>query len=93
MTLHNMRQNRDESIRNFGACLRGQAGICKFVIDCNNCNAKVNYTEAIMRDVLTMFSLLFILYPKIIIFSLKDNKSSSSSMSEEHGGEGRWTRE
>ena len=53
VTLHNMRQDRDESVRNFGARLRGQADICKFVIDCNNCAAKVNYTEAIMRDVLT----------------------------------------
>ena len=28
--LHNMRQDRDETIRSFGARLRGQAGVCKF---------------------------------------------------------------
>ena len=29
---HNMRQDRDEPVRNFGARLRGQAGVCKFII-------------------------------------------------------------
>jgi hypothetical protein len=53
VTLHNMRQDRNESVRNFGARLRGQADICKFVIDCPDCSAKINYTDAIMRDVLT----------------------------------------
>ena len=53
VTLHYMRQDRDESVKNFGARLRGQADICKFVIDCPNCDAKVNYADAIMRDVLT----------------------------------------
>ena len=28
--LHNMHQDRDETIRSFGARLRGQAGVCKF---------------------------------------------------------------
>lgn len=32
VTLHNMRQDRDETIRSFGARIRGQAGICKFTI-------------------------------------------------------------
>ena len=30
VTLHNMRQGRDEPVRAFGARLRGQASVCKF---------------------------------------------------------------
>ena len=39
VNLHNMRQDRDETIRSFGARLRGQAGVCKFVMPrlCNRC--------------------------------------------------------
>jgi hypothetical protein len=48
-----MRQDRDETMRSFGARLRGQAGIRKFVTKCPNCDAHVNYTENILRDVLT----------------------------------------
>jgi hypothetical protein len=53
MTLHNMRQDHDEPIRNFGARLRGQAGVCKFSIPCPHCARGVNYTDEILRDVLT----------------------------------------
>lgn len=52
VTLHNMRQDRDEQVRNFTAKHRGQAGVCKFVITCPNCNHEVNYTDTIVRDVL-----------------------------------------
>ena len=48
-----MRQDRDETVRAFCACLRGQAGVCKFVIKCTHCNEEVNYTDAILRDVLS----------------------------------------
>ena len=51
--LHNMKQDRDETIRSFGARLRGQASVCKFTIKCPTCEADVNYTENILRDVLT----------------------------------------
>ena len=51
--LHNMRQDHDETIRSFGARLRGQAGVRKFLVKCPGCDADVNYTEAILRDVLT----------------------------------------
>ena len=51
--LHNMQQDRDEPIRNFGARLRGQAGVCKFTTKCPNCDGNVDYTEHIIRDVLT----------------------------------------
>ena len=49
--LHNIRQDRDETIRSFGARLRGQAGICKFLVTCPGCNMEVNYTENV--DVVT----------------------------------------
>ena len=53
VTLHNMRQDRDETVTTFGARLRGQASVCKFVMKCPGCNNDVNYTEVILRDVLT----------------------------------------
>ena len=51
--LHDMRQDRDETIRSFGARLRGQAGVCKFLVTCPSCNAEVNYTDNVLHDVLT----------------------------------------
>ena len=51
--LHNMQQDRDEPIRNFGARLRCQAGVCKFTTMCPNCDRNVDHTEHIIRDVLT----------------------------------------
>ena len=53
-TLYNMRQDRDEAIRSFGARIKGQAGICKYTTTCprDACNADIDYTDAILRDVL-----------------------------------------
>ena len=53
-TLHNMRQDRDEAIRSFGARIKGQTGICKYTTTCprDACNADIDYTDAILRDVL-----------------------------------------
>lgn len=53
VNLHNMRQDHDEPIRSFGARLRGQAGVCKFLMECPNCSEDVNYTDAVLRDVLS----------------------------------------
>ena len=47
VTLHNMRQDHDEPIR-----IRGKAGINKLVTKCTNCEEDLNYTEAILRDLL-----------------------------------------
>ena len=54
VTLHNMKQDRGEPIRAYGARLRGQASTCKFLQQCirTNCQANLDYTEAILRDVL-----------------------------------------
>ncbi len=52
VALHNMRPERDEPIRAFGARLRGQASICKFTQQCPDCERAVNYTEAMIKDVL-----------------------------------------
>ena len=51
VTLHNMKQDRGEPIRAYGARLRGQAGVCRFTQQCTNCEANVDYTEVILRDV------------------------------------------
>ena len=52
VALHNMRQDRDEPVRSYVARLKGQAGICKFIQKCINCDANVNYTDAMVKDVL-----------------------------------------
>ena len=51
--LHNMRQDRDEMIHSFSACIRGQASICKFLIKFPGCDTDVNYTENILCDIVT----------------------------------------
>ena len=51
--LHYMHQDQDETIRSFGVRLGGQPGVCKFLVTCPGCNAEVNYTENVLRDVLT----------------------------------------
>ena len=52
VALHNMKQGRDEPVRAFGARLRRQASVCKFTQKCPSCDANVNYTEAMVKDVL-----------------------------------------
>ena len=52
VALHNMKQDRDEPIRAYGARLRGQEGVCKYTLSCPGCNRDVHYMEAILRDVL-----------------------------------------
>ena len=49
--LHIMRQDRDEPIHAYGARLRGQASVRKFTTPCVNCEADIDYTETILRDV------------------------------------------
>ncbi|MEO0563056.1 MAG: hypothetical protein AAF125_13190, partial [Chloroflexota bacterium] len=53
VTLHNLRQDRDEPIRNFAARLRGQASICKYTLDCPRCDATVDYSDQVLRDAIT----------------------------------------
>ena len=53
VALHNMSQDRDEPIRSYAARLRGQAGICKFSMQCQRCSHNVVYTEQILRDIIT----------------------------------------
>ena len=50
--LHNMKQDRGEPICAYGARLRGQASVCRFTQQCTSCEANVDYTEVILRDVL-----------------------------------------
>ena len=53
VTLHNKGQDRDETVRSFGARLQGEANICKFIMKCPGCSVDVNDTEAIMRDIIS----------------------------------------
>ena len=48
-----VREEKTMVAKNFGACLRGQAGVCKFIIPCPSCTADVNYTDEILRDLVT----------------------------------------
>ena len=52
VTLQGMRQGHDEPVRAFGARLRGQASVCKFTQQCPSCETNVDYTEAMIKDVL-----------------------------------------
>ena len=51
VALHNMRQDRDETVRSFSARIRGQAGVCKFFLPCPDCSQSVHYIEEVLRDV------------------------------------------
>ena len=52
-SLHNMTQDQDEPIRAFGARVKGQALVCDFSIKCDGCQAQVDYTDEVLRDVLS----------------------------------------
>ena len=52
VALQNMRQDRDEPVRNYGARLKGQAGECKFSVSCTTCDVAISYMEEMTRDVL-----------------------------------------
>lgn len=53
VVLHtDMRQDRGEPVHAFRARLRWQASVCKFTQECPNCNTNVEYTEAMIKDVL-----------------------------------------
>ena len=52
VTLYNMKQDRDEPIRAFGARIKGQAGICNLSINCTECDAEMSYKDEVLRDVL-----------------------------------------
>ncbi|VDI02176.1 Hypothetical predicted protein [Mytilus galloprovincialis] len=71
VSLHGMTQNRDETVRSFRARLRSQACVCKFTLQCTGCEQNVDYTEAILRDVLTRW----LRDPDIQLDLLGDKKS------------------
>lgn len=50
VALNEMRQDREEPIRSFGARVRGQASVCKYLLQCS-CGREINYSEEILRDV------------------------------------------
>ena len=52
--LQQMRQDRDEPIRAFAARLRGQAGVCGYIVKCQSelCDTDVDYSDIMVRDAL-----------------------------------------
>lgn len=52
-TLHNMQQDHEEPVRAFGARIKGQALTCEFSLKCGGCQETVNYTDEVLRDVLS----------------------------------------
>ena len=52
--LLSIRQDHSESVRSFFARINGKATTCAYVIDCpsTTCNQKVDFTDAIVKDVL-----------------------------------------
>lgn len=51
--LHGMTQDHNQTVLSFGARLRGQASVYTFTMQCPGCNINVDYTDAILRDLLT----------------------------------------
>ena len=51
-TLHQMAQDADEPVRNFGARIKGQANVCSYSTECPSCAHNIDYTDEILRDVL-----------------------------------------
>ena len=50
VALQKMRQDHDELIRSFSARVRGQAGVCKYLMNCI-CSQEIRYSQHILRDV------------------------------------------
>ena len=48
--LHDMKQDREEPVRNFCARISGQANICNYKVTCPGCDSGVDYTNHIVRD-------------------------------------------
>ena len=51
--LYAMHQDRDEPVRTFAARARGHARTCKFTHDCPQCSTAVDFTDTMIRDVVT----------------------------------------
>ncbi len=51
--LYTMHQDRDEPVRTFAARARGQTRTCKFTQDCPLCSTAVDFTDPMIRDVVT----------------------------------------
>ena len=52
-SLYAMHQDRDEPVRTFAARAKGQARTCKFTQDCPQCSKAVDFTDTMIRDVVT----------------------------------------
>ena len=52
VTLHQMTQDVDETVRSYYARLKGQATVCKLTVSCKTCNKDVDYTDEAIKSVL-----------------------------------------
>ena len=50
VTLHEMGQDRDKSIRSFDFRVKGQAGVCEYLLHCD-CGREISYSEHVLQDV------------------------------------------
>ena len=48
--LRSMCQDHQENIRHFAVRVKGQAGLCNFLIECHGCQAQVSYAEEELKD-------------------------------------------
>ncbi|GFN73919.1 hypothetical protein PoB_000042500 [Plakobranchus ocellatus] len=49
--LQHVKQDRDQPVRTFSACLKGQANVCQYNVPCK-CKAQVSYSDQMIRDTL-----------------------------------------
>ena len=75
--LQTMRQDHDEPVRAFSARVRGQADTCKYTVRCSDCAKDVDYTENMIRDVVSHG-----LADKDIQLDLLGDKNQSPSLEE-----------
>ncbi|XP_066910175.1 uncharacterized protein [Clytia hemisphaerica] len=76
VTLNEMKQDRDEPIRSFAARIKGQAGICKYILTCQ-CEREINYSDHILRDVVVQG-----LYDNDIQLDLLSDQNQDMSLEE-----------
>ena len=50
--LHEMSQQQGEDIRSFSCRVKGQADVCKFLMDCPTCSNTVSFTDEILKYVI-----------------------------------------
>ena len=50
VTLNEMQKERNKPMRSFGGRVRGQACVCKYLLDCD-CDGEISYSKHILQEV------------------------------------------